>query len=305
MEPIIFAGTPENAATTLRELVRNDYQIALVITRLDAPVGRKKILTPSAVAKAATELGLPILKTNLITPENEEQIRQSGARLAVVVAFGALLKKSTIDLLDVGWFNLHYSVLPRWRGASPVQSAILAGDKSTGVSLFKIDEGLDTGDLVGVVETVIEPGENTQRLLTRLTDLGVSLALQELPRLIAGIATLTVQTGSATIAKKTTRADARLLTGDTAATALAKVLAYNPEPMAWIEVNGQPLRILEATHSLQDVVPGALEVTKHGVLIGFADGESIELLLVQPAGKNQMAANDWFRGTKESERVIS
>ena len=305
MEPIIFAGTPENAATTLRELVRNDYQIALVITRLDAPVGRKKILTPSAVAKAATELGLPILKTNLITPENEEQIRQSGARLAVVVAFGALLKKSTIDLLDVGWFNLHYSVLPRWRGASPVQSAILAGDKSTGVSLFKIDEGLDTGDLVGVVETVIEPGENTQRLLTRLTDLGVSLALQELPRLIAGIATLTVQTGSATIAKKTTRADARLLTGDTATTALAKVLAYNPEPMAWIEVNGQPLRILEATHSLQDVVPGALEVTKHGVLIGFADGESIELLLVQPAGKNQMAANDWFRGTKESERVIS
>ncbi|MEN9731167.1 MAG: hypothetical protein RL488_477 [Actinomycetota bacterium] len=305
MEPIIFAGTPENAATTLRELVRNGFQIALVITRLDAPVGRKRVLTPSAVAQVATELGLPILKTNRITPENEETMRQSGARLAVVVAFGALLKKSTIDLLGLGWFNLHYSVLPRWRGASPVQSAILAGDNSTGVSLFKIDEGLDTGDLVGVVETVIEPGENTQRLLTRLTDLGVSLALQELPRLIAGIATLSAQAGSATIAKKTTRADARLLPGDTAATALAKVLAYNPEPMAWIEVNGQPLRILEATHSLQAVTPGALELTKQGVLLGLADGKAIELLLVQPAGKNQMAANDWFRGTKESERVIS
>lgn len=305
MEPIIFAGTPENAATTLRELVRNGYQIALVVTRLDAPVGRKKILTPSAVAQAANELGLPILKTNRLTTQDEQAIKQSGARLALVVAFGALLKKSTIELLDVGWFNLHYSVLPRWRGASPVQSAILAGDKSTGVSLFKIDEGLDTGDLVGVVETVIEPGENTQRLLARLTDLGVSLALQELPKLFAGIATLTAQTGSPTIAKKTTRIDARILPSDTAATAHAKVLAYNPEPMAWIEVNGQPLRVLEAAHSLQGLAAGSLEVTKRGVLLGFADGRSIELLLVQPAGKSQMAANDWFRGTKESERVIS
>jgi methionyl-tRNA formyltransferase len=181
----------------------------------------------------------------------------------------------------------------------------LAGDKSTGVSLFKIDEGLDTGDLVGVVETVIEPGENTQGLLARLTNLGVSLALQELPRLSAGIATFSSQVGAPTMAKKTTRADARILPGDTAATALAKVLAYNPEPMAWIEVNGQPLRILEAAHSSQHITSGVLEVTKRGVLLGFADGKSIELLLVQPAGKNPMAANDWFRGTKESERVIS
>lgn len=305
MEPIIFAGTPVNAAETLRALVQAGQPIALVITRNDAPVGRKRVITPSPVAQVAVELGLPVLKTNRISEIDEAVIAMSGARLAIVVAFGALLKPSTISILELGWFNLHYSVLPRWRGASPVQSALLAGDKTTGVTLFKIDEGLDTGDVVGVVETMIEPGENTERLLSRLSSLGVSLVLQELPGLMSGFVKLKPQQGEPTFAPKYERKDSRIVANDGAKTALAKVLAFNPEPIAWFEYQGNQIRVLEASASSASIPVGELVQTEKRVLLGVANAESIELLNVQPAGKNPMPAIDWFRGTKPEERKIS
>ncbi len=305
MEPIIFAGTPENAAQSLRDLVKAGYEVRLVITREDAPIGRKRVVAPSPVALAAVDLGLKVLKTNRITPEDESFIGSVGARLAVVVAFGALLKQSTIETLELGWFNLHYSVLPRWRGASPVQSSLAAGDASTGVTLFKIDQGLDTGFVVGVAETMIEPGENAARLLARLTALGSSLLSQELPRLLAGVAALTPQLGVASYAPKIDRTMSKISLADSAATAINKVLAYNPEPMAWLEFNGQPLRVLDARQVTELLASGELKATIGGVLLGLGDGSSIELLEVQPAGKPVMKATDWFRGTKETERSIS
>jgi methionyl-tRNA formyltransferase len=304
MEPIIFAGTPQNAALTLRELVAGGQAVALVLTREDAPVGRKRLMTESPVAEAATQLGIPVLKTNSISAEDEEAIANSGARLALVVAFGAILKQSTIDLMELGWFNLHYSVLPRWRGASPVQSAILAGDHTTGVTLFKIDRGLDTGEIVGVAETVIEDGENGGRLLARLSQLGVSLAQQELPGLLAGFKRGSPQIGEPTFAPKFDRADARITADDSAKLALAKVHAFNPEPMAWVDLNGQPMRILSAAPIAAKSQPGAVSLIEKRVLLGLGDGRSVELLEVQPAGKNPMAAMDWFRGSKETERTI-
>ena len=305
MEPIIFAGTPINAAETLRALVAAGQPIALVLTRTDAPIGRKRVMTPSPVAQVAAELGLPVLKANRVSATEEEIISKSGARLALVVAFGALLKPSTINLLELGWFNLHYSVLPRWRGASPVQSAILAGDTTTGVTLFKIDEGLDTGEVAGVVETVIEPGENTERLLSRLSNLGVSLALQELPGLLAGFARLQPQQGEPTFAPKFERKDSRITASDDRKTALAKILAFNPEPIAWFEYQGTQIRLLEGVASAELVPVGKLVQSDKKVLLGLANSGSIELLTVQPAGKNVMPAIDWFRGTKPEERKIS
>lgn len=305
MEPIIFAGTPVNAAETLRALVAAGQPIALVLTRNDAPIGRKRVLTASPVAQVADELGIPVLKTNRITELEEAALAKSGARLALVVAFGALLKPSTINILELGWFNLHYSVLPRWRGASPVQSAILAGDKTTGVTLFKIDAGLDTGDLVGVVETSIEPGENTGRLLTRLTQLGVTLALQELPGLLSGFAKLKPQQGEPTFAPKYDRQDSRITALDDAREALAKVLAFNPEPVAWFEYQEQQIRVLDATASTESIKTAELVLTDKKVLLGLAKGGAIELLTVQPAGRTAMPAIDWFRGTKPEERKIS
>jgi methionyl-tRNA formyltransferase len=304
MEPIIFAGTPENAARCLRALVAAGQHVALVITRQDAPYGRKRELRSSPVAAAALELAIPVLKTNRITPEDELQIASSGARLAVVVAFGALLKRSTIEALELGWFNLHYSVLPRWRGAAPVQSAILAGEKTTGVTLFKIDEGLDTGPVVGVVETVIEETENSERLLSRLTDIGTSLLLAELPRLFSGLATFVEQIGEPSFAPKLDRAMAKLELDAGAKAAMRQIRALNPEPGAWLLFNAQPLRVIEARPSYDLVALGELVASKTGVLLGFGDS-SIELRMVQPAGKSQMPAVDWFRGTKPTERNVT
>lgn len=261
-------------------------------------------MTQSPVAEVAEQLGIPTLKTNSITQADEEVIEKSGARLALVVAFGSILKQTTIDRLELGWFNLHYSVLPRWRGASPVQSAILAGDTSTGVTLFKIDQGLDTGEVVGVVETRIEEGENAGRLLARLSQLGVTLAQQELPGLLAGFKKGSPQLGEPTFAPKFVRADAKVTAQDTAAVALAKVRAFNPEPTAWIELESGPLRILEASRSGHKTEPGVITEFERGIHLGLADSKGIELLMVQPAGKNSMSAADWFRGSKPTDRRI-
>jgi methionyl-tRNA formyltransferase len=305
MEPIIFAGTPANAAETLQGLVAKGYEVALVITRADAPFGRKGILTPSPVAITAAQLGIPLLKANKIGPDEEAVISRTGARLAIVVAFGVILKRTAIDLLELGWFNLHYSVLPRWRGASPVQSAILAGDSSTGVSLFKIDSGLDTGDIVGIAETTIEAGETAGRLLSRLTQIGVSLAAQELPGLMSGISQLKNQSGPHTLAPKYDRTAARIESTDSPRKALAKVLAFNPEPIAWLEVKGSPLRVLSALPSLEAVSENHVLKLGDKIFIGLKDSKSIELLQVQPAGKTAMPAADWFRGLKTEDRIYS
>lgn len=301
--PIIFAGTPESAASVLRSLVAAGERVSLVITREDAPYGRKRQLRQSPVADAADSLGLPVLKTN--QPANHEtEIKGADADVAVVVAYGALLKQTTIDLLQTGWFNLHYSLLPRFRGASPVQTALLEGDTETGVTLFKIDAGMDTGQVLAQLPTLIEPGENAGRLLERLTQLGTSLLLQELPRLHAGIFNLTPQTGEASKADKLTRQGARIHLAEGGLIAYRKTLAYNPEPGAWLTFNGAPLRILSAKLTASNLGQGELSADKFGVTLGFGDGHGLVLNEVQPAGKSAMHANDWFRGTRENARTI-
>lgn len=298
-ESLIFAGTPENAANTLEYLVEHGFEISLVITRTDAPVGRKRVLTPSAVASTAEGLGLAVYKTNTVDQEAIERIAQTGSDTAVVVAYGAMLKPTAIAALANGWFNLHYSLLPKWRGAAPVQHAILAGDKTTGVTLFKIDQGLDSGPVVASLPSQIQPGETADRLLSRLTELGCTLLAQELPGILLGSHSLVDQDASQgfTVAPKLSRETARIDWNQTAPAVERQILAMNSEPGAWTSLNGDTFKIHDARQIASNDLhsAGSVWLSDGKVLAASSEGV-VELLIVQPAGRPIMQANEWARG---------
>ncbi len=320
---IIFAGTPDNAARTLKSLYDSGIEIALVITREDAKFGRKATLTESAVAAMARELGLKVHKANRIDENAASAIRNAMADFAVIVAFGVILKQNIIDLLPRGWFNVHYSLLPAYRGAAPVQHALLNSEATTGVSIFKIDSGLDTGSLVAQVETTIEPGENAKILLNRLTTLSFSLLIEQLPLIESGLNKLEAQSSSGvSFAPKLERAQFKLTVADPASVNESKVLAANPEPMAYLDANGHSVAICDATAVRSSELASALQemntqgsgvltvdglhILKRGkcVYLQCASDTWLELIEVQPASKRVMSALDWFNGLKnESSRA--
>lgn len=312
---LVFAGTPQNAAATLKALHISGSNISLVITRPDAALGRKKIVTPSPVAQVADDLGLPLIKTNSIDSQTLAAIRSSGAQLGVVVAYGAFLDSTSLNALDKGWLNVHYSLLPHWRGAAPVQHAILAGDRETGVTVFKLDEGMDTGPVFLQVPTLIEPGENSGRLLHRLTQLGISALLELLPQIEAGIAQPKAQDQSLLkqlpLAKKLSRNDGAIDWSETAPRIENRVLAMNPEPMAWTNFENETFRILDARSlgatdwsalAESSTVPGAVTVNER-VIVHCGGGTLLELKEVQPAGKKPMSAISWARGQNSKATV--
>lgn len=312
---MVFAGTPQNAAATLKALHLNGAEIALVITRPDAAIGRKKVITPSAVAEMADALGLPLLKTNSIDESALQAIEASSAELGVVVAYGAFLNDKALAALTKGWLNVHYSLLPHWRGAAPVQRAILAGDRETGVTVFKLDEGMDTGPVYLRVPSLIEPGENSARLLERLTSLGVTALLEVLPQIEAGLMTAKPQDQELAkelpLAAKLTRNDGAIDWNETAVRIERRVLAMNPEPMAWTNLNEETFRILDARAlgatdwsalSLQDSQVGSVSISER-VIVHCGGGTLLELKEVQPAGKKAMLAIDWARGQNTKTSV--
>lgn len=301
---IVFAGTPANAAATLRSLVEQGFRIELVITRPDAPVGRKRVMTPSPVAQAANDLGIPLLKADRLGSDEIDGIKACGAELGVVVAYGALLRREALAALPLGWFNLHYSILPRWRGAAPVQRSIIAGDRETGVTLFKLDEGMDTGPIVTVAKTVIDAGETAADLLARLTALGSSVLGEALPAIQAGIAPLTEQSGEATLAPKILREEARIDWSRPAKALEWLIRGCNPEPGAFTELGGQPFKIHEAV-AIADptakLAPGEVQTLDNRVLVGTGEGLLL-LKAVQPASKRAMPASEWARGINGETR---
>ena len=297
-DSIIFAGTPHNAADTLRALVAAGVEVEFVLTRTDSPFGRKRVLTPSPVAIAATELGLPVIKANSIDSLVLTHLNSSRSQMAIVVAFGVLLKSEAINSLTKGWFNLHYSLLPALRGAAPVQHALLKGLRETGVTVFKIDEGLDTGPVVATVPSSIEPTDNAGTLLRRLTELGTSLLLQEIPRLLSGVGILLKpQEGVISLAPKLSRQDAKISFETKASLQSNLIRATNPEPGAWCLIENETLKVLEARETESNrLAQGEVELIEGRVLCGFADGATLQLITVQPAGKTAMNATDWLRG---------
>lgn len=282
------------------------HQVVAVLTREDAPVGRKGVLTPSPVSTEAESLNLPVIKANRINDKVDSEISGFQPDLGVVIAYGSLLKTTTLRLPKHGWLNLHYSLLPLWRGAAPVQHSILSGVKETGVSIFQLDEGMDTGPILTTVPAEIQPGENSGQLLDRLTLLGSSALDECLARIDAGMANFVPQEGVPSFATKISRSDAEIDWQKSSSEIELLVRAMNPEPMAWTTHYGQPVRIIEAQAMLSGTVEispqsaGTIILKGATVFVACGDDSALRLDVVQPSGKNPMKAADWFRGLKES-----
>ena len=300
---IIFAGTTDNAVEVLRYL--NDtakHEIVAVLTREDAFVGRKKLLTASPVAQYAESKGLKVLRANRVSESVNEQLKQYGADLGVVVAYGALLKRTTLELPQHGWINIHYSLLPKLRGAAPVQRALINGDRETGVTVFQLDEGMDTGPVHAQLSTLIEPTENASALLSRLTSLAVTMLDEVLAKIAAGFDKAQPQLGVSTSAPKLSRSDSKIDFEKSALEIEGLVRGCNPEPMAWAELEGEPIRVLrvwalqEPVQGLPAASPGTVQSIGERVFVHAAKQSILELLEVQPASKRVMSAADWHRG---------
>ncbi|ARF54375.1 methionyl-tRNA formyltransferase [Streptomyces gilvosporeus] len=306
---LVFAGTPEVAVPALDALIASDrHEVVAVVTRPDAPAGRGRRLVASPVAERAEEAGIEVLKP--ARPRDEDflaRLREIAPDCCPVVAYGALLPKVALDIPAHGWVNLHFSLLPAWRGAAPVQHAVLAGDEVTGAATFQIEQGLDSGPVFGVLTENIRPTDTSGDLLTRLAFAGAGLLTATMDGIEDGTLKAVPQpTEGITLAPKIEVEDAKI---DWAAPALRidrLVRACAPAPGAWTVFRGERLKLMSAAlvADRADLAPGALDVTKKAVYAGTGS-HAVELLWVQPQGKKPMKAADWARGVRieEGERV--
>jgi methionyl-tRNA formyltransferase len=295
---IVFAGTPEPAVPTLRALAASRHEIVGVVTRTDAPVGRKRVLTPSPVAAAAAELGLPVLRTDRLDAAATEAITGWRPELGVIVAYGGLVREPLLSAPDHGWINLHFSLLPRWRGAAPVQHALIAGDRVTGASVFALVPALDAGDVYGELRYDVPRGATAGDVLPELADRGADLVADVVDGIADGTARAVPQQGEPTTAPKLTIADGALDFTAPADVVIDRFRGTTPEPGAHTRVAGQRLKVLSALRGPDAALePGRLALVGRDVLVGAADG-TVLLRTVQPAGKGAMAAGDWWRGLR-------
>jgi methionyl-tRNA formyltransferase len=288
---LVFLGSPPEAVPALRALHEAGHEIPLVVTQPDRRRGRGNELVPTPVKAAATELGLPVL-----TPERARdvvgEIAASGADAGVVVAFGQLLPPAVLDAVPLGFVNVHFSLLPRWRGAAPVERAILAGDTETGVCIMGIEEGLDTGPVFACERTPLTDDETAGDVRARLAGMGTNLLLDVVPRLRD--AAPEPQVGEPTYADKLTVDEFRLDPTRPAAELARLVRAGNPHPGAWMMVGGKRVKVLRARAASGVAGPGVL--TRAGEL-ATRDGLLV-LDEVQPEGKRAMAGDAWLAGMR-------
>ncbi|BEV46080.1 methionyl-tRNA formyltransferase [Afipia carboxidovorans] len=297
---LIFMGTPDFAVPTLRELHAQGHEIAAVYTRAAKPAGRGMKLQITPVEKAARELGLPVLTpSTLRTPEAEAEFRAHNADAAVVVAYGMILPANILNAVPRGCFNLHASLLPRWRGAAPIQRAIMTGDAESGVMVMKMDVGLDTGDVAMTDRLQITDAMTAQDLHDALAPRGAGLMAQAMVALEQGSLNLKPQgEEGVTYAAKIGKAEAKIDWARPAHDVLRHIHGLSPFPGAWFEVaiDGAPVRIkvLRCELVKGSGAPGALLDDR--LTIACGEG-AIRLLDVQRAGKQPMRALDFLRGT--------
>jgi methionyl-tRNA formyltransferase len=293
---LVFAGTPAVALPTL-ELLAQRHEIVTVITREDAPQGRKRVLTPSPVAARASELGLPMIRANRLDDVVTAQVAALQPDLGVIVAYGGLVRSPLLETPRLGWINLHFSLLPRWRGAAPVQWTIMSGDNDGGATVFQLVAALDAGPEFARLVRPIGAHETSGHLLEALSHDGAALTLKVVDDLEAGTARSVEQQGDITVAPKITLEHAHIDWADDADTVFRRIRATTPEPGAFTMIDGQRVKILEAapTYDTPSLLPGTLGGDGARVLIGTAT-TPIELLRVQPASKKPMPAIDWWRG---------
>jgi methionyl-tRNA formyltransferase len=294
---VIFMGTPEFAVPALIELAARGHDIAAVYTRAAKPAGRRGLeLTPSPIEREAKKLVLPVhTPASLKSDEAAATFRAHNADVAVVVAYGLLLPKPILDAPKFGCFNIHASLLPRWRGAAPIHRAVMADDDATGVTIMKMDEGLDTGDMAMVERVPIGPDVTTGDLHDTLARTGADLVARALAALERGSLTLAKQpdegvTYAAKIAKDETRID----WSKPACEVHNQIRGLSPFPGAWFELDGVRIKVLRSTMGDGGGAPGA--VLDNRLTIACSDG-AVRLLQVQRAGAKAMAADEFLRGT--------
>ncbi|MFE9173392.1 methionyl-tRNA formyltransferase [Streptomyces kebangsaanensis] len=301
---LVFAGTPEVAVPALDALLASGrHEVAAVVTRPDAPAGRGRRMVASPVAERAEEAGIEVLKpVKPREPEFLERLKEIGPDCCPVVAYGALLPRAALDIPAHGWVNLHFSLLPAWRGAAPVQHSLMAGDEITGASTFLIEEGLDSGPVYGTVTEEIRPTDTSGDLLTRLAFAGAGLLAATMDGIEDGTLKAVPQPSEGvTLAPKITVEDARV---DWTAPALRVdrvVRACTPAPGAWTTFRGERLKLIQVAPvpDRTDLAPGVLSAGKKSVHVGTGS-YAVELLWVQAQGKKPMTAADWARGARIS-----
>ncbi|WEV69966.1 methionyl-tRNA formyltransferase [Bifidobacterium sp. ESL0775] len=340
MLKVLFAGTPDVAVPGLRRLAgdKEHFEVVAVLTRPDAPQGRGRKLTPSPVKEAALELDIPVLEGDPKEPSFIAELKATGAQAGAIVAYGKILKKDVLAALPMGWYNLHFSLLPQWRGAAPVQRSIWRGDTVTGATVFRLTEGMDTGPILAQSTCEIGPHDTSGDLLDRLAEDGSHLLASALEAMAEGRIVMQEQPqGAYEVAKKISHDDARIRFDVPVFAVDRQIRACTPEPGAWCMLHPQgvvsadngngdrasagedvekdmgdaePFHVLEARPADEqdpqvpsDLKPGMLATTKKHVWIGTATAP-IELLRVKAQGKKAMRAADWARGARLAPRCL-
>lgn len=307
---VVFAGTPEPALPSLRRLLESRrHDVIAVLTRPDAAAGRRGRPTPSPVARLALDSGLPVLRP--ARPNSAEfvaELAELAPDCCAVVAYGALLGDELLAVPGAGWINLHFSLLPAWRGAAPVQAAIAAGDSVTGATTFHIERSLDSGPVYGVVTEAIRPTDTTGDLLSRLSLSGAALLESTVDGIDDGVLSAVPQTADGiTLAPKVTVEGARIRWDLPAHVVERRIRAMTPAPGAWTMIGGLRFKlgpVMVPSDSREALQPGEIRVSRDGVRVGTG---SLPVLLdrIQPPGKKPMIAADWARGARlsDSERA--
>lgn len=300
---IIFAGTPDFAARHLDALLSSEHQIVGVFTQPDRPAGRGKKLMPSPVKVLAEEKGIPVFQPVSLRPqENQQLVADLQADVMVVVAYGLILPKAVLEMPRLGCLNVHGSLLPRWRGAAPIQRSLWAGDTETGVTIMQMDVGLDTGDMLYKLSCPITAEDTSATLYDKLAQLGPQGLLATLTQIATGTATPEIQDETqVTYAEKLSKEEA-LLDWSLPAEQLERCIrAFNPWPMSYFVIEDQPVKVWKASviNSQAKVEPGTIiEANKQGIQVATAEG-ILNLESLQPAGKKAMNAQDLLNSRRE------
>jgi methionyl-tRNA formyltransferase len=299
---IIFAGTPDFAARHLDALLASEHQVVGVFTQPDRPSGRGNKLTPGPVKVLAQSHDVPVFQPKSLKPEeNQQLVADLQADIMVVVAYGLILPKAVLDMPRLGCINVHGSLLPRWRGAAPIQRSLWAGDSETGVTIMQMDVGLDTGDMLHKLSCPITPEDTSASLYDKLAELGPQGMLDTLDLLASGKAQPEVQDEAlVSYAEKLSKEEARLDWSLSAAQLERCIRAFNPWPVSFFLIEDQPVKVWQASvlpH--QNKQPGEIiHADKNGIQIATADGV-LNLLSLQPAGKKAMSAQDLLNSRRE------
>ena len=320
MLKLLFAGSPDVAVPALKTLAADTdhFDVVAVLTRPDAPTGRGRRLVANPVKRTALELGIPVIESDPASPGFIDELKATGAEAAAVVAYGRILRQDVLDALPRGWYNLHFSLLPQWRGAAPVQRAIWAGDTVTGATVFRITRQMDAGPILAQSTVEIGEHETSGELLSRLAEDGSHVLAAALEAMAEGrIVPVDQQPGAFEVAAKISVEDAHIRFDVPVFAADRQIRACTPNPGAWCELfadgeSGEPatLHVLEARPadvSLPqipgDLAPGRIRAGKRNVWVGTATGP-LELLQVKAQGKKAMRAADWARGARLSEAAL-